>query len=89
MECVSFLYFFFLEGWYHLIFVVTVILRNSRLSRILNYCITIGHEVLLNFLVAFNTFSFIFDFRNGLHWVANVFVIENKTCAYIVTGGSF
>ena len=52
------------------------------MSKTLDYYITIGHEILLNFLMAFNTFSFIFDFRNGLHWVANVFVIENKTCVY-------
>lgn len=36
----------------------------------------------ITFSHGFSTVSFIFDFRNGLHWVANVFVIENKTRVY-------
>lgn len=81
MECVFFWYFFFLEGCYSLVFVMIVILRTC-LSKTLDYYVFIGQEILLNFLMACNTFSFIFEFRNGLHWVANVFVIENKMCVY-------
>lgn len=44
---------------------------------------------MMKFSCGFSTFSFIFDFRNGSYWMANVFVIGNKIYMYIVLGGLF
>lgn len=41
---------------------------------------------MMKFSCGFSTFSFIFGFRNGLYWVANVCVIGSKTCMYCIGG---
>lgn len=41
---------------------------------------------MMKFSCGFSTFSFIFDFRNGLYWVANVFILEIKYMCILYWG---
>lgn len=75
---------------------MVIIPGSNQSSKMLNYYITIGHEMLLShvvkrghFLVAFNTFSFIFDFRNGLYWVANIFYNWEQNISLYCSGRVF